>query len=113
MTRKNIVSISVSSMWESCERTTYFVRLVTDEGFDMTPASYRTGSIYTNFEGLTKDEARERAMMDAASWGDFLCIPVDALVEKDENGNDVVMTPKRTFNSYGMRRELAARGEKD
>jgi hypothetical protein len=110
MTPKNIVSISVFSMWESCERTTYFVRLKTDEGFDMTPASYRTGSVYTNFEGLTKEEARERAMMDAASWGDFLCIPVTPLIETID-GVETEMKPKRTFDSYGMRREMAKRRE--
>jgi hypothetical protein len=115
---KKIVGIRVSVMWESCERTTYYVELRTDEGFTMTPMSHRTGSLYTNFEGLTKDEARERALCDAHEWGDFLCIPVDVFMEEiDFCGMKVRVKrePDFVMETYSTRRILAERrkaGEK-
>lgn len=54
-----ITSIRVKSMYESCERTTFYVDVLSDEGFEMTVASHQTGSIYTDGEGLSIEEARE------------------------------------------------------
>ena len=99
-----ITSIVVRSMHESCERTTFYVMLISDEGFDMTAASHRTGSIYTNHEGLSIEEARDRALIDAANWGDFLQIEVEPF--RDAQGNTI--EPSMTFDSYTMRREMEA-----
>ena len=108
MTPKNIVGIRVFSMWETCERTTYYVELRTDEGFAMTPAGYATGSVYTNFEGPSKEEARNRALLDAITWADFLGLRVEPLIEDgvEQKPTGFVITP------YTTRRKLAARKEK-
>ena len=100
-----ITSVVVRSMYESCERTTFYVMLLSDEGFDMTAASHRTGSIYTNHEGLSIEEARDRALIDAANWGDFLQIEVEPFLDADGN----TVEPSMTFDSYTIRRELAER----
>jgi len=100
-----ITSVVVRSMYESCERTTFYVMLLSDEGFDMTAASHRTGSIYTNHEGLSIEEARDRALIDAANWGDFLQIEPTPFLDADGN----TVEPSMTFDSYTMRREMAER----
>lgn len=100
----NIVSIYVQSTYESCERTTFYVTLKTDEGFTMTPAGHRTGSIYTNGEGLSIEEARDRALIDAANWADFLQLEVEPFVDADGNA----VTPSLTFESYRIQREMKA-----
>lgn len=101
---KHIIAIRVYSLWETCERTTFYVELRTDEGMTMTPAGFATGSVYTNFEGLTKDEARDRALIEAASWGDFLQIEVEPYIE-----DGVAYEPSMKFNSYRNRRVMAER----
>ncbi len=101
----NIVSISVMKMYESCERTTFYVQLMNDEGFVMTAAGHQTGSIYTNGEGLSIEEARDRALIDAADWADFLQLEVDPFMDDD----GIVLEPSMTFDKYSMRREIAAR----
>jgi hypothetical protein len=102
-----ITKISLMMTWESCERTTYYIVLTNDEGFTLTPDAHRTGSIYTNHEGLTKEEARDRALIDAHNWSDFLQIPFTPYVEED-----VVYEPSMTFNSFTMRREMQKRKQK-
>lgn len=99
-----VVEVRVYHMYESCERHTYAVQLVSDEGFSMDPMSYRTGSVYTNFEGLTRDEARDRALIDAADWGDFFGITPTPFVE-----DDVTYEPSMTFDKYTMRRQMGER----
>lgn len=101
-----IVRIRVFSTWETCERTTFFVELTTDEGMSMTPASYRTGSLYTNFEGLGLAEARDRALIDAHEWGDFLGVTVEPFVMEG-----VTIEPSMTMKTFTTRRELKARRE--
>jgi hypothetical protein len=100
MAMSKIVSIRVFSTYESCERTTYYVELTSDEGFTMTPCSHATGSIYTDHAGLSKEEARERALIDAADWGDYLNIEPEPLVE-----DGVVIEPTFKFQKYTLRRE--------
>jgi hypothetical protein len=101
---QQIVSIRVFSTHESCERTTYYVELITDEGFTMTPCGHATGSIYTDHVGLSKEEARERALCDAADWGDFLQIEPEPLVEDGD-----VIEPEFKFTRYTIRRKLRER----
>lgn len=104
---QKIVSIRVFKTWETCERTTFYVQLTTDEGFTMTPCSHRTGSIYTNFEGLSVDEARDRALMDAHEWSDFLKIDLEPYVEEG-----VTYEPSMTLNTFTTRRTLRDREKK-
>lgn len=104
MTLKTIIAIRVFKMWETCERTTYYVELTTDEGFTMTPSGHATGSIYTNGQGLSIEQARDRALIDAASWGDFLGIEVEPYIE-----DDITHTPSMTLNTYSTRRILKER----
>ncbi|WP_298848902.1 hypothetical protein [uncultured Salinicola sp.] len=101
----DIIRIRIRRMYESCERTTFHVMLHSDEGFEMTAAAHATGSVYTNHEGLSIEEARDRALIDAADWGDFLGIAVDPLIGDD--GQPV--EPSLTFDRYDRRRRLAAR----
>lgn len=103
-----IVRISVFGMYESCERWTYYVRATTDEGMTKEVDGHVTGSLYTEVDGvrqgLTREEARDRALIDAATWGDFLGITPDPFVEKDDAGNDVTYEPSMEFEFYTMRR---------
>lgn len=99
-----ITAIRVVSLWETCQRTTYWVELETDEGFTKTPDCHRTGSVYTNFEGLSKEEARERALIDAHQWSDFLGIPVEPYVE-----DGVIHEPAMKLEPYTTRRILDER----
>lgn len=100
----NITRIGIMKTYESCERTSFYVMLTSDEGFTMTAASHRTGSIYTNHEGLSIEEARDRALIDAANWADFLQIEADPFIE---DGKPV--EPSMTFDSYAIQRRLASR----
>jgi len=104
--RRTIVKIRVFKTWESCERTTYYVELLTDEGFTMTPCGHATGSVYTDHKGLSKDEARDRALCDAAEWGDFLGIEPEPFEEDGE-----VHTTSFKLQTYTTRRKLAERGD--
>lgn len=99
-----IVAIRVYRTTESCERTSYYVELRTDEGFTKTPDCHRTGSIYTQGEGLSIEEARDRALSDAADWGDLLGIAVDPYEEDGE-----IHAPSFPLEIYTTQRELAER----
>ena len=99
LSRAAIVSICVFPMHESCERTTFYVRVTTDEGFTKEVEAHRTGSIYTNGEGLSIEEARDRALIDAATWGDFLGIKPDPFVV-----DGVVIEPSMRFRTYTYQR---------
>ncbi len=103
-----IVSISILYMYESCERHSYYVRATTDEGLTKEVDGHQSGSIYTEVDGvrqgLTREEARDRALIDAATWGDFLGITP---VPYEEDG--VVHEPSMTFHTYKYQRQSAAR----
>lgn len=101
---RRITAIRIYSMHESCQRTTFYVDLVSDEGFTITVASHRTGSVYTNFEGLTLEEARDRALIDADTWGDFLGIAPTPYTD-----DGMTYQPSMTMRPYETRRVLAAR----
>lgn len=98
---QKIVKIHISHMYESCERHTFYVVVTTDEGFTREVESHQTGSIYTDHEGLTVEEAMDRALITAADWGDFLQLPVEPFIFQD-----ILREPSLTFDSYTMRREL-------
>lgn len=100
----HIVRIRVTSMWESCNRTTFYVELTTDEGFAMTPCGHATGSDYTEGRGLTIEEARDRAVTDAGTWGDFLRITPEPLIV-----DGVEIRPSVPLEFYTKRRALAER----
>lgn len=99
-----ITEIRIYHMWESCQRTTFYVDLVSTEGFTITVASHRTGSVYTNFEGLTLEEARDRALIEADTWGDFLGIKPNPYT-----ADGVACEPSMLMRPYETRRVLAAR----
>lgn len=99
-----IVGIRVVRTWETCERTTFYVELETDEGFTMTPLSHRTGSERPKIEGLSVEEARERALIDADTWGDFL-----GIVPEPFTHDGVAYAPSMTMRPYETRRVLAER----
>lgn len=101
---QRIVGIRVYRTTESCERTSYYVELRTDEGFTKTPDCHVTGSVYTKGVGLSVEEARDRALTDAADWSDLLGIPVDPYEEEG-----VVHEPSFPLEIYTTQRELAAR----
>ncbi len=96
-----IVRIYVSHMYESCERHTFYVVAKTDEGFTKEVEGHCTGSVYTNHEGLSIEEARDRALIDAATWGDFLNIDPDPFVMDGKTHE-----PSMKFNTYTYRRKL-------
>lgn len=104
---KKIVRIHVMSMFETCNRTTFYVQLTSNEGHTMTAAGHATGSDYTEGKGLTIEEARDRALIDAANWGDFLLITPDPFLV-----DGVAIEPSMTFDSFTMRREMDKRRKK-
>lgn len=99
-----IVQLSIFHMYESCDRHSYYVRATTDEGMTKEVDGYRTGSTYNDYDGLTRDEARDRALTDAETWGDFLGITPDPYIE-----DGVLCEPLMMFDTYTTQRELAAR----
>jgi hypothetical protein len=99
----SIVRIRVFRMDESCERTTFFVELKTDEGFTMTPCCHRTGSVYTNGEGLSVEEARDRALTEALEWGDLLRMTVEPYAE-----DGVTYESSFPLETYTTQRAIAA-----
>lgn len=103
---QKIVKIRVFSMSESCNRTTFYVELTTDEGYTMTPCGHATGSDYTNGEGLSIEEARDRALIDAAEWGDFLQIEPEPFVVEG-----ITYEPSMKLETYSTRRFLKARAK--
>jgi hypothetical protein len=99
---RHIVRVEVTKMTETCERTTFYVQLTTDEGFSITPASYRTGSVYE--PGLELAEARDRALIDAGTWADLLEIKVEPFVD-----DGVTYEQSMNMEIYTTRRILEAR----
>lgn len=99
-----ITKVQILKMWESCQRTTFYVELTTEEGFTITPDSFRTGSVYTNFEGLNIDEARDRALITADTWADLLKLQVEPYVEDGKT-----FEPSMTLRPYETERVLADR----
>jgi len=103
---RNIVKVDVYRMHESCERTTFFVRLTSDEGFTKDVDSFASHCIYDDMNGtrgLPVAEARDRALTTAADWADFLDMPVTPYVEEG-----VTYEPLMTFECYTAQREEAA-----
>lgn len=98
--KHKIVAIRVVSQWEICERTTFYVELETDEGFTMSAASFRTGSEYPKVAGPSVDEARDRALITADTWGDFLGIAPEPFMQ-----GGVEHAPSMTMRSYQLQRE--------
>lgn len=103
-TPKNIVRIRVCRQWETCDRTTFFVELTTDEGYTMTPVSFRTGSERPKIDGISIEEARDRALMSADTWGDFLGIVPEPFVHEG-----VTYTPSMEMRPYEIERAMDAR----
>jgi hypothetical protein len=99
---RKIIKVAVTKMWESCERTTYYVQLTTDEGYSITPASYCTGSVYGL--GLELAEARNRALTDAGTWADLLELEVEPYIE-----GGITFQPSFPMKIYTTRRILKAR----
>jgi hypothetical protein len=103
---RRIVRVDVYRTYETCDRTTYYVRLTTDEGFTMDPESFASHCVYDDMagrKGLSVEEARDRALTTAHEWADFLQLEVTPYVEKG-----VTYEPLMTFDTYAMRREEAA-----
>jgi hypothetical protein len=117
---RKIVQVSVVRMDESCERTTYFVRLTTDEGFHTEPCGHRTGSVHVVdgerivTPGLDIKEALQRALSDAGDWADLLEIEMtpyeeDGVVQKAAwNRNRFTM--QRLFDKRRAERETTSSG---
>jgi hypothetical protein len=106
-----ITRIRVFFTWETCERHTFYVELTTAEGFTMTPQAFATGSVYTNGVGLSIDEARDRALITAHDWADFLGVPVDEYADAIGGSGYQVYEPSRKLNIYETRRKFKARQE--
>lgn len=106
-----IIRVAIVRMTESCERTTYYVRLVTDEGYTIEPNSHRTGHAYmedgvrVEVPGLSIEEARARTFYDAGDWADLLGLSVDPY-EEDGVTHGPTMRPRRRFE---MQRTMATR----
>lgn len=99
-----VTAVKVKALWESCDRWTYYVSLETDEGFDKTPVSFRTGSKMNNYEGLSRERARDQALIEAAGWADFFGIAPTPFVDDDGRTYE----PSMVFRSYSGRRRIAA-----
>jgi len=101
-----VVKVDVYRMTESCERTTYFVRLTSDEGLTKDADSFASHCIYDDMngtKGLPVEEARDRALTTAADWADFFKLEVTPFYE-----DGVLHEPLMTFDIYTAQREEAA-----
>ena len=111
MTPHHFVSVSIICMTETCKRTTYYVRLTTDEGFTIEPVSYRTGHEYMEdgvlvvVPGITAPEALQAALYDAGDWSDILGLPVDPYEEEGE----IILPTRRPRRRFEIQRMLKAR----
>lgn len=93
-----VKEIRVFHMVESGDRHSYYVDIITDEGM-----SRSVDAFYTKY-GLTRDEARERALSTAIIWGDLFNIePADHV----EDG--VLYTADWRHRPYTIERELKKR----
>lgn len=93
-----IVKIHVSWMYETCNRFTFAVTLTNEEGLTLQPTSFRTGSDHE--KGLSIEEARDRALIEADTWGDFL--EIEPTPFKDEDGKRVY--PSISLSTYKFQR---------
>ncbi len=112
---RHVVSVSVVRMTESCRRTTYYVRLTTDEGFTIEPSSHCTGHEYVEdgrtvvVPGIDAGTALQRALYDAGDWSDLLRIPVTPY---EEDG--IVVEPSlRPRHRFEKQRRMRARRQSD
>lgn len=78
---KNVTKVFVTYMHESCQRHTYWATIVNDQGQQIEGYSKQTGSLYNNFEGLTREQAREQILYHAQEWADFFGISLQPYVE--------------------------------
>ena len=99
------MSVRILPRWESNERWTYWVELVSDEGYAISVSSHQTGGLHNDFAGLTRDQARRNALIDAARWSDFLEYAMDPFVDKD----GMTYQEPGALLPYRNRRNLAAR----
>lgn len=97
---RHITEIRVVSLWETCERWTYFVEVTTDEGLKNTLFSFATGSVVDGHAGLSRDTARDQALVMADRWGDYLEITVEPFVE-----DGVLHEPSMRMMPYTNQRE--------
>ena len=99
------VAVRVQGRWETCDRWTYTVQLESGEGYTKDAVSFRTGSKVNDYVGLTRDEARERALIEAVGWADFHQLEPVPFVEDDGKTYE----PRYSFKSYEARRQMEAR----
>ncbi len=97
--KRDIKRVRVLKMWETCERTTFFVELTNDAGETITPEAFATGSVYTNHEGLSIEEARDRALIQVVTWAAFFGIKPEPYVD-----DGVAHEASMTLHHYGERR---------
>ncbi|MFZ3481970.1 hypothetical protein [Sphingomonas sp. 3-13AW] len=100
---RRITKVDVTRLTESCGRITYFVRLTTDEGFTLEPASFASHCVYDDLDGrqgLPISEARDRALTMAAHWADFMQIEVTPFYE-----DGVLYEPELPLEIYAAQRE--------
>ena len=96
-----IVKIYVLQLYESCERHTFYVVAATEDGMTKEVEGHQTGSIYNNHQGLSLEEARDRALIDAATWGEFLGIEPEPFIK-----DGVTYAPSMKFHFYDRRRNF-------
>lgn len=107
---RKIVEISIYRTYESCERTRYYVRLTTDEGFHTDPCCHSTGHVEmvdgerVVVPGIPVEEALQRALSDAGDWADLLEIPMTPYVE-----NGVVQKAVWNRNRFTIERQIDAK----
>ena len=102
-----IIGIRISKLWETCDRTSFYVTLESDEGFDKQVECHRTNSIMdreAGHPGISIDEARDRALIDVHRWADFLNLELDPYIE-----DSVLYEPSMRMLPHTVQRELAKR----
>ncbi len=90
---RQIIKIRVMQLRET-DRTTFYVVAETDEGLTRSVDHFRTG-------GLSIKEARDRALISAADWGDFLQIEPEPFIM-----GGVRYEPSMKLEIYTTMREL-------
>ena len=94
MLMKPVAAVYVGRMIETGDRPSYWVTIRNAAGQTITPSVFRAYD-FNGTEGLSNDDARDRALMEASEWADFFGIEMTPYIE-----GGVRYEPSMTLGAY-------------
>lgn len=88
------VEVYVQRMTESGNRLSFWTTIKNAAGQEITPSVFRAYE-YNGFEGLSVEEARDRALIEASEWASFFGMKATPYYE-----NDILFQPSMTLGCY-------------